>query len=178
MSQASTLKGPAITNLDATPVVDVTAGEGIGGELRHVGDWVTALTADTTSSTYRICRFPTQARIKRVVLNAAAVSAGAADIDIAFSDSTVDGTPPNLQGTVPQVSSADNKWFGAAHSLVAQANVDITYAGSHTMATANEPIWKALGYATDPGGYFDIFMKVTTAITTGGIISVTVEYVI
>ena len=184
MSQASTLKGPAITGLDTIPATAPTTGEGGAGYMKTINDWVTPLSADTTSSSYRLCRIPTNAKVKAVVLTSAIATAGAADIDVAFSDSTVDGTPAALQGGAVQITGpVDNKLFGAAASLVAQTNVNVTFSNTFTAAMSNLPLWQALvnlgatQFTTDPGGYFDILLKVTTAITTGGVLAIKVDYV-
>ena len=181
MSQTSALKDPAITNLDAVPVVPPTTGEGGPGYQKSTNNFVTALSADAVGSTYRICRFKTSAKVKTVKLWSAIASAGAGDIDVAYSDAPLsgnfDGTPPALAGTVVQVSSADNKLFGVASTLVAQSGVDVTFAGSYTQANSNQPMWAVLGLTQDPGGYFDILIKVTTAVTTGGVVAVRVDFV-
>src|SRR6516162_4477065 len=124
------LKSPSITNLDATPIVANPTGEGAQGPVRIVSD---------------------------VVTTSAAAAAGAADIDVAFSDSNTDGTPPSLAGGIVQVTGpVDNKLFGAASSLVAQVKVDITTAGTFTLAMQNLPLWQVLvnlgatQFAADP----------------------------
>jgi hypothetical protein len=179
------LKSPSITNLDATPIVANPTGEGAQGPVRMVSDLVTTVSADDTTSTYRVVRIPTNAKVKKVVMTSAAAAAGAADIDVAFSDSNTDGTPPSLAGGIVQVTGpVDNKLFGAASSLVAQVKVDITTAGTFTLAMQNLPLWQVLvnlgatQFAADPGGFFDIFVKVTTTITTGGILQFEVWYVL
>lgn len=177
MAQTSVLKDANITGLDAVPPVFSTTGEGSRGYLQEIDGTVAAVSADAIGSTYRLCRVPTTAKIKNVVLNSAIASAGAGDINIAYSDGN-DGTPPALAGTIVQVASADNKLFGAASTLVAQANVNVTFAGSFTLANRNQPLWKVLGLASDPGGYFDFLIKVTTAVTTGGAVGLKVDLVV
>lgn len=179
MTQTSTLDGVAITNLDATPVVPVTTGEGVAAVLRSTNDFVTALSADSTSSVYKLVRIPTYAKVKSVKLWSAVASAGAGDFNVCFSDSAVDGTPPGYQGTIPQISSANNKLFGAAQSIVstlAAGPVDMTFKGSYTLANKNQPLWQVLGYTVDPGGFFDIQINVTTQITTGGAVGLEVVF--
>lgn len=99
------LKSAPITNLDATPVVVATSGEGAPGAMRVATDSVLPTTNVSEYSTYRLCRFPTNAKVKHVWLftNGIDQTTGSAtlDINVAFSDSTVDGTPPALQGTIP-----------------------------------------------------------------------------
>lgn len=178
------LKSTSITNLDATPLVPNTIGEGAVGSLMVANDSVTTVSGDDTTSTYRLCRIPTNAKVKSLIIDSAIATAGSGDIDIAFSDSTVDGTPQNLAGGVVQITGpVDNKLFGAAQSLVAASRKDFTFAGTFTPAMQNLPLWQALvnlgatQFSADPGGYFDIFVKITTAITTGGVLSAEVYYV-
>lgn len=181
------LKSLSITNLDASPIVANTIGEGASGMVRIINDSVSPVSADDTTSTYRLCRIPTTAKIKKVVLDSAIASAGAADFDIAFSDSTTDGTQAALNALtnpVVQVTGpADNKLFGAAQSLVAQSRVDITKVGTFTLPMQNIPLWQVLvnlgatQFTADPGGFFDFYVKVTTGITTGGLLNVEIWYV-
>lgn len=180
MSQASALKSTAITNLDASPIVPVVAGEGGPARLLSVEGYVTALSGDTTSSTYKFVRLPTTAHVKAVLLYADCATAGEADFNIIFSDSTTDGTDASNQGTIPQISSANNKLFGAAQSLIGGVTspVDLTYANvtNYPIGSEQEALWDVLGYSSDPGGFFDIQANVTTAVTTGGAILLRVYY--
>lgn len=179
------LSSPSITNLDAVPVVANTIGEGAPGFIRQISDYCSPVSGDDTTSTYRLVRFPTTAKIKGVKIFSKIASAGSGDINVAFSDSTSDGTPPSLAGGIVQITGpADNKLFGAAQSLVlAGVNTDFTFKGTFLPAHQNMPIWAvlvALGatqFSADPGGFFDLFVKITTGVTTGGILSGTVDYV-
>lgn len=176
----SALKSTAITGLDTIPPARPTAGMGAAARLRSIEGIVTANSGDAATSTYRLVRLPTNAKVKRVELRGGCATAGAADINIAFSDSTTDNTPANLQGTIPQVSAADNKLFGAAQSLTGGFGTatDITYANTTNFPAGSDtsPLWSVLGYTADPGGMFDIMATVTTAVTTGGPVEVRVEY--
>lgn len=174
------LKSVQITNLDATPVVIGSTGENAVGNLRVVTGSVTPLSSDDTSSFYKLVRIPTTAKVKKVEIMSRIASAGSADINIVFSDSTTDGTPPALQGTIPQMSAANNKLFGAAQSLVlAGAPTDFTFKNSTNFpqASREKPLWEVLGMTADPGGFFDIEADVTTAVTTGGELTCAVYYV-
>lgn len=180
-----TLKSVSITNLDASPIVTNTTGEGAVGRLLNLSDYVTPVSADDTTSTYRLCRFPTNAKVKAVYINSAIATAGSGDIDIAFSDSTTDGTPPSLTGIVQTTGPADNKLFGAAQSLVGTGQrVDFTFKGTYTPAMQNITMWQnlvtlgATQFTTDPGGFFDLYVKITTTITTGGILGAEVHYIV
>jgi hypothetical protein len=138
-----TLKSIPIVNADAMPVVENSLGSGAPGYLRAVNGHVAATTGVTSPSLYRLCRIPTTAKIKRVFLtNAALGSATAGDLDVAFSDSSTDGTLQNLTNPVVQITGpADNRLFGAAVSLVsAQNNQDQTFSNNYTTDLMNYPV--------------------------------------
>jgi hypothetical protein len=183
-----TTKSASIINWDATPAVQNTKGEGAQGDLRAANDFLTAVVGDSIGSIYRFCRIPTDAKVKRVLFtNMTAATAGAGDIDVSFSDSPYEGGAAYqaLAGGVVQVTGpVDNKMFGTAQSLTAVVkNTDVTFAGTFTPAHQNLPLWQVLvnlgatQFSADPGGAFDIVMKLTTAITVAtGLIGVEVDY--
>lgn len=169
----SALKSAAITNLDATPVVAQTTGEGGPGYIRQVNGFCTPLAADAVLSTYKFARIPSNAKVKSVVLTSEAQGAGAIQIGVYYSDSTVDGTQPSLQGLV--VPTTGVNFFANDVSLAAAVQpTDVTFqnmatANANNLSLANQPLWQALGLTSDPGGYFDVVGTVhTTAVTTGG----------
>jgi len=190
-----TTKSTSITNLDSLPIVAMPVGEGASGALRCQVDNVASAVGDSIASIYRCVRIPTNAKIKRVILNSttAAGGAGAGDIDVAFSDAPDLPAPYQpLAGTVVQITGpADNKLFGSAVSLISpQTQVDVTFKNTFTMAYQNMPLWQVLvalgctqfnnpaGVPQDPGGFFDIVVKLTTAITTAaGNVGLEVDYV-
>ncbi len=173
-----TTKSQSITNLDSTPIVMNTAGEGAPSPLVHVNDTLAVATTDSIGSTYKFVRIPTNAHVKNVWFDSVAIAALAGDVNVAFSDSAVDGTPVSLQGTIPQISAANNKLFGAAEALAAALHTNITHANitNYPLGSSNQPLWEVLGYASDPGGMFDIEVVSTTAATTGGTLGLHVEY--
>ena len=185
-----TTKSAGIVNLDAFPIVSNTQGEGAVGHLRSVNDTLLGVVGDSIASIYRLVRIPTDAKIKQVLLNLVTAStAGAADIDVFFSDSTNDGTQQSLAtlaNPVVQVTGpVDNKMFGTAQALTAVLkNTDVTFAGTFLPAHQNLPLWQvfvnlgATQFTSDPGGFFDIGLKLTTALTvTAGSIGLEVRYV-
>jgi len=179
------LKSTSITNLDASPVVAMPIGEGAPGMIRCVSDWVTTVSSDDTTSTYKLVRIPTNAKIKSLYIMSAIASAGSGDINIAFSDSLTDGTQPALTGVVQLSGPVNNKLFGAAQSLVlASARTDFTFKGTFTQAHQNLPLWQALvnlgatQFTADPGGFFDIQVNITTTITTGGVLGAECYYIV
>jgi hypothetical protein len=183
-----TQKSVPIVNLDASPIVENTTGEGGPGFLKEINGHVASTTGVTSGSIYRLVRIPTNAKVKRVLFTAASSGAtGTVDIDVAFSDSTTDGTQQSLAGGIVQVSGpADNKLFGSAVSVTtALKNSDVTFSGTYTTDMQNQPLWQALinnvpaatQFTADPGGYFDIVLKSVATLASGGDFSIEVDYV-
>lgn len=162
-----TLSSQSIANLDAFPVVANTSGQGARATLMEVADNVTptALGLQATASKYKMVRLPTYCKLLEVVVNADArpdTGTGLAlDVGAYYSDSTVDGTPTALQGTAISVNAlAAILAFNAAWTWV---HAD----ASLTNLAKTQPLWQALGLASDPGGFIDLVIAVHTAATTG-----------
>lgn len=165
----SHLKSAAITALDATPPFTASTGQGASDRLKVNDGFVTAVAADAVGSTYQFCRVPTNVIVKSVVLESEAQGAGAIDLGVYYSDSTVDGTPPSLQGLV--VPTTGLNFFATDVNLAAAVppTNETNQSGNYNISLRQQPLWQALGLTSDPGGYFDIVGTVhTTAITTGG----------
>src|SRR5262245_34660586 len=185
-----TTKSASIINADASPIVANTTGEGGEGPLRAANDSVTAVVGDSIGSVYRMVRIPTNAKVKRVLVTyLTASTAGATDISVAFSDSLTDGTQAvfsALANPVVQVPGpADNKLFASALTLTAVLkNSDQTFGNTFTTVHQNLPLWQVLvnlgatQFTTDPGGFFDIVFKLTTALTVAaGLAGIEVDFV-
>ena len=183
------LKSVPIVNLDSFPIVENTTGEGGPGFLKEVNGHIASTTGVTLGSTYRLVRIPTNAKVKQVLLtNGAAGATGNVDIDVAFSDSTTDGTQQafsSLANPVVQLTGpVDNKLFGAATAVTAaQKNLDVTFGNTFTTDHQNLPLWQVLvnlgatQFSTDPGGFFDILLKTTSTLAAGGDLAIQVNYV-
>ena len=185
MSQTSHLKATALTNLDASPILEPNTGAGGATYLRHVDGFVTALAGDATTTTYQLCRVPSTAIVKRIQFASQAQAAGAVELGWYYSTSTKDGTAAsnqNSNGTPKAISAAFVAAEFSIASAVALAGVTDGGALNSTGNTAynlyQEPLWQMLALATDPGGYFDFVATVnTTAVTTGtGVIYGSVEW--
>lgn len=129
---AEALKSTPVTNLDAFPVVVMTAGEGASGIARVLTDSVNPTASVAQWSTYRLSRFPTNSKVKRVLaylsgLDSNATATATLDFNVAFSDSTTDGTPVALQGTIPS-----NKHDGTSLAFVTNTGYSTAYANSGT----------------------------------------------
>lgn len=178
----SALKSLAITNLDAIPAIPNTTGEGSPGYLREVSGFTTPVAADASGSTYRLVRLPSNAKVKSIWLASQAQGAGAIDIGVYYSDSTIDGTAVANQGLV--VPTTGKTFFASQISVAAAVSAEEAFqnqatAGAFNASLLNTQLWQALGLTADPGGYLDIVATVdTTAITTGtGLLGVSVRYV-
>lgn len=195
---ADLAKSLAITGLDSTPYIPQSAGQG-APDFLSIQDDVVAATATglgTAKSSYRLCRIPTNAKPKSVLIATdVALDTGTHalvfDINLAFSDSTIDGTQPALQGLIPTTAntgatttlaaySSPNVIFGTSNNTSASvrlARTDVTFNGSNTnypMTTITlQPLWQSFGFVDgrgnpmDPGGYFDLYLVNSTVAGTG-----------
>ena len=99
------------TIYDTLPYIAPSAGEGAPGVLRMQEDQVavTRTAFGTAGNFVRLCRFPATAKIKKLELftdlNAVDSNGGSSALvlqtGVVFSDSTIDGTPPNYQNLMP-----------------------------------------------------------------------------
>ena len=165
-----TVKSASLTNLDASPIVANTAGVGSAGIVRSVEDYgaTTVAGLSLTASTYKLLRLPTNVKLKALSLTPDAAldtSTGLAlDVGAYYSDSLTDGTPYALAGTV--IAAACFASATTAFHSSATAKTDVLTALA--VAKRNQPLWKAVGLSSDPGGFIDIVVAVHTAATTGG----------
>lgn len=126
------LKSNTVTNLDAQPIVQMTAGEGAQGKMYVQHDTLSPTSAIAQFATYRLCRFPTDAKVKHVWLYTSGLegqttATASLDVNVAFSDSTTDGTPVVLQGTIPS-----NKHDGTSLSYQGTTGYSTGYTNSGT----------------------------------------------
>lgn len=200
------IKSQSITNLDATPIVPNSSAQGAPGRRVVVDDFcaTTVTGLQSTGSYYKLVRIPTGAIIKSVrVFSDKALDAKASaptlglDFNLAFSDSTDDGTPTYLQGLVPQTGtgattttfatySSPNIIFGTVAISTAAGGggntaslgpTELLLNGSRTnyplSSLIPEPLWQIFNYTdgrsnvADPGGYMDLVAYVSTAAATG-----------
>lgn len=165
-----TLLSQSITNLDSNPIVANTAGVGARADFDEISDFVTPTTGGlgSTSSIYKMVRLPMYAKVKELTLTADAAldtSTGLVlDVGAYYSDSTNDGTPANLQGTL-----ISQNCFAAA--IPFQATFQRVAADSAwAVANKNLPLWVALGLSAGPTGappvgMIDVVVKVHTIAT-------------
>lgn len=161
------VKSATITNLDASPIVANTAGEGAAGALLAITGIATGVASSSIDATYQMVRVPSTAKIKRLFFQTATQAAGVTDVGLYYATDGVGG-----QATSLLVAAAINRvFFATAIALTTTTVQDVTcnpITSGYTLDKHNMPLWQAAGLATDPGGFFDIVLSLTTAITTGG----------
>lgn len=170
------VKSTPVTNLDATPAVINTAGEGGPAPLKSIssGD-VIGVASSSIDATYQFVRVPSNCKVKQVIFSSEAQAIGTIDIGVYYATDGMGGKPTALLAA----NAISRTLFGSAVSVAAASGqVDITaQSATYTPAKRNQPLWQAAGLASDPGGNFDIVGTLATAITTGtGKMGMTVNY--
>lgn len=162
------LKSTSITNLDATPVVVNTAGEGAAAPLLVQTEFVTVSASASATSTYRMIRVPTTVKLKSLVGEWEAMAAGAVNLSLYYSSGyAIDGSPPAQAGAI--VSGGDQLFASDVNLAAASSGTQIiNESGNFPLSKRNTALWSAAGLTADPGGFFDLVYVVhTTDITTG-----------
>lgn len=161
------LKSSFITNATATPLVKVNATQD-GGVLQAVVGTLANTASDSIGSTYRFVRVPSNARIHRVWLNAAA-SGATGQYDIGIYQTAENG------GAV-----VDADFFASGVDPGGGAvNADVTHeSGQYSLAEAIMPLWQALGLTADPCRDYDVVATVTEAVADAVQHTLKVEYVL
>jgi len=159
------VKSTIITNLDASPVVQPTAGEGGPAPHKLIDGWATAIAASSVDATYQLCRVPSNCKIKSIFLESEAQGAGAFDLGVYYATDGEGGKPTALLAA----AAISRALFASAVSCAAIVATDVTNeSGTYSLDKRTQPLWQAAGLIADPGGYFDIVATVTTtAVTTG-----------
>lgn len=172
-----TLKSTPVTNRDASPQVANNAGKGAGYRSRKVDGQLVADAADNSSgSTYRLCRVPSNCIVKSVTWDHTAFGGSCAgDVGVYYPAA---GPDLGIGQTASAVIDAD--LFASALTLVSllTAPLDVTSeSGVYTLDERTLPLWQAAGLSADPGGKFDVVVTLTAAAAAAGRVMVTVEYV-
>ena len=169
-------KSTFIANLDASPSVQNTAGEGGPAPVKTLEGYATVVAADAVGGTYQLLRVPSNCKLKSLSFESAAQGAGALSLGLYYATNGEGGQPTSLL-----LANAINSILFASQINCASAvaiTEEINQAGTFPMSKRVQPLWQAAGLASDPGGYFDIVATVdTTAITTGtGVIAARTTY--
>ncbi len=163
-----------VANADAVPAVVNNVGAGAAGNLREVTGSVVLTASQDADSTVRFVRVPTNAKIKQVRLDNQAQTDG----DMAFGVYYPTTGPTAKADLAANAINVDFFADAVALDSIIQPTDITNQNAENTIDLWNQPLWQALGLASDPGGYFDIVGTVTGAITTGtGIVGISVAYV-
>lgn len=160
------VKSTPITNLDASPATANTAGRGAPAALVSDEGFATALLSSSADATYQLVRIPSNCKVKSLIFESEAQTAGKFDIGLYYSSNGEGGKPAVLLA-----AAAIDQDFFATDIDCAAAVVPteiVNESGTYTLDKRVKPIWEAVGLTADPGGHFDIVATVhTTAVTTG-----------
>jgi hypothetical protein len=163
-----------------------------GGILRESVGYLAPTATYTAASISRMVQVPSNARISELTMVHDAYSQGAADIGVyAAGGHAVSTLAANGLVLIAPDTGADGKgsvidvdFFcsaiaflaggvtgfdgtGAASTGLIATNTSynlLTESGTLTHAKMMMPLWEALGFTSDPGGWFDIAITVTTEI--------------
>lgn len=163
-----TLYSTPITNRDAVPRV-LNADLVDNGMVREAIGTVTITSGKTLGSIYAMVSVPAHARVSQVLLDNPALSASTA-FDIGCYKSTSDGSAV--------ITAA---FFGSAVACTnANAGLDVTNeSGTYTVDLRVKKLWDALGLTAAPAsGMIDICLTSTATNAAGGLVGLTVRYVI
>lgn len=170
------VKSTFVTNLDATPVVPNTAGQGGPAPLKYIDGYATAVASSSADATYQLVRIPSNAVVKKIIFESQAQTAGKFDLGLYYATDGVIGKAASLLAA----AAIDQDFFATDIDCAsAVLPTDVTNESlSYTLAKRHLPIWEAVGLSADPGGNFDIVATVhTTAVTTGtGLFGISVTY--
>jgi hypothetical protein len=160
------VKSTFLTNLDAAPSVQNTAGEGAPAPHNFTDGYATAVALSSVDATYQLVRLPSNAKVKSIIFESEAQTAGKFDLGLYYATDGQGGKPTSLLAA----AAIDQDLFATAIDCAAAVTpTDVTNeSGTYTLNKRTMPLWQAAGLSADPGGYFDLVATVvTTAVTTG-----------
>lgn len=177
------VKSTAITNLDASPPVRATSGQGGEGYLCNIGSGAVSFPdASTTGDKYLMVRVPSNAVVKHLWFGQdASNTTFAIDVGIYYSDLAGDntGSESGDGGTAYAAAFVASNYD--AHTQAAPVDLwnKKTTGGSVTAAMRNQPLWQAAssGATQDPGGFFDIVIVPHAAVSGTVVAYLDCEYV-
>jgi len=167
------LKSTPITNLDASPRVANQAGLGAKAEYGTQDALVSVAATDQATSTYRFTRIRSNALVKKVTIEGAALGGSCAmNYGLAYPPA---GPDLGIGGTAGGVIDADFFASAVVHTNAMAETIITNEGGFYTMAERFLPIWQAAGLSADPGGWFDVMGTMTVDAASGGDLYMKVE---
>lgn len=170
------IKSTLITNRDATPKV-LTDALVAGGDVKSAFGYVqTNGAADGVGSIYRFCSVPSSARVDSLVIQNGALGSGCTlDVGVYWPTFIPAGAGLDQANASLVITAA---FFASAVdcSAAAQDTNIINESGTNTIAKQEQPLWQALGLASDPGIELDVCATVFGAVATQGYIGLKCRY--
>lgn len=168
----------SVADLDDNPAVRSEAGQGGAGILQCVNDYVVVTDSDAIGSIYSAVRVPSNAVVKSVqaCLDAAGTTI-TGDIGVYYSDNATDGTKAANATNPPTVVSVSLFAATLALAAVIEPTEYSGQSGTFTGAARNQPLWQAAGLSSDPGGYFDVALTLTSEAGSTSNVSIIVRFV-
>lgn len=165
-------KSEAITNNTATPRV-LNDSNLEGGLVRSSAGVVDVAIADSTSSTLRFCKIPSNARPTSLKMWCPDIGTTSAMNIGLWSHADADNT-----GTV-----IDADFFATDYTVTAAlAGAEILHEGDVTpgynILRGEKMIWEALGLSSDPGVHYDVVAQLTGAIDATGAVKLECQFVV
>lgn len=166
------LKTTAITNMDATPGVRLSAGSGAGDLTFTVMSSIVATTGMASGSTYRLARLPSNAMLQSLKLWLdASVTTFAGDITLYYSDLALDF--PN--GDTGLVTAHVFQTALDLHAVTTPT--EYLLGGNIKGASLNLPLWSMAALTKDAsGGMFDITMVLTSTTSGSPVLNCVAQY--
>jgi hypothetical protein len=169
-------KSGVISNMETVPVVQAEAAKA-GGTVKLAAGVVELANGDSIASVFKVCRIPSNAFVRRVLMYCDAITSGAADIGCYYAQ------PTRLGGQVATVTTGlvavDADVFATAQSIASALVVgtDVTHEATATNIDKLEtPLWQLCGLTSDPQVDFDVCLTLTAATTAAGTVALQVLY--
>lgn len=156
-------KSASVTAHDAGTSVNSAESNGV---LRTDVGVVAVANGDSITSTLRVCRVPSNARVSALSLFCTAITSAAGDVGL-------------YQTAANGGAVVDADFFIAAQSI-ATASAGINVIGGNVLSPANRAkrLWEALALPTDPGRDYDVTVTLTAAATAAGSVGVDIAFTI
>jgi hypothetical protein len=148
------------------------------GLLRSVEGSVTATTGVTLGSTYRMCRVPSNAKIKHIYVGLDA-TVTTFTVDIGATTAPARSTAPARPTSPRRLPSIRRRFLRLGRGLGLDRHPDRLRQRErhHTAAKRQQPLWQALGLTVDPGGFIDIVLTNTATNSGAPVVHCEVQYV-
>ena len=169
-------KSGVITNMETVPVVHSEAAKA-NATLKQATGTVELANGDSIGSVYKMCRIPSNAIVRRVLLYCDAITSGIADIGCYYAQPSRQGGA--IASATTGLVAVDLDVFATAQAISAALSVgtDVTYeATAANIDKVETALWSLCGLTADPFVDFDVCLTLTAATTAAGTVSLAVQY--